>query len=436
MMALVYFLLSVALAWNVVGALYPRLVGETLGMLFSVPFLVVTLVLPQLVALGLLSTAVFYWLGALDHPLGQAGLALHIAAWVLILLHIWQMRTTYPILSGQLIHDNDAVFSAAGGARMTLMPMLRFRTHAMRHVDVIRSVVFREVAGVRLKVDIYKPRRQKGDADDELREGPEPRLLPSLIYIHGGAWVIGSRRQSPFMMFELAQAGYVVFAISYRLAPRFPMPAGIEDCKAAIAWVRAHAAEYGGTPAAVVLGGSAGGHLTAMMALSPNEPRFQPGFETADTRIRGAVVFYGLPEFVPLIESRGSGSVVARWLLEDIVFGKRLSDDREFFHVCQPTSYMSKMAPPLLLIHGQNDTLIPVRTSRLFAEALRKAGAPRVELCEIPGAQHAFELAPTLLHQRTMRIVLGFLASLEANDLLRAEKSRTPAQTEACSAIT
>lgn len=411
MLALIYFLLSLALTFNVVGALHPRLLGETLGLLFSVPFLVVTLVLPQVVVLGILSTVAFYEFGALSHPLGLAGLALHIASWVLILWHIWQMRTTYPILNGQPVLDSDVVFSSSGDARTTFMPMLRWKTHAMRHVDVIRSVVFREVAGVRLKVDIYKPRVQKGDP--AAGPGPEPRLLPSLIYIHGGGWVIGSRRQSRFMMFELAQAGYVVFAISYRLAPRFPMPAGIEDCKAAVAWVREHAAQYGGTPDAVVLGGSAGGHLTAMMALSPNEPRFQPGFESADTRVRGAVVFYGLPEFVPLLETEGStNAALAIWMLEEFVFGKRMSDNREIFHVNQPTTYMSKNAPPLLLIHGQNDTLIPVRASRLFAEALRKAGAPRVELCEIPGAQHAFELAPTLLHQRTMRVVLGFLASL------------------------
>ena len=104
-----------------------------------------------------------------------------------------------------------------------------------------------------------------------------------LVYIHGGAWVIGDKREQGIpMMHELAQRGWVCVAINYRLSPRATWPAHIVDCKRAVAWVREHIAEYGGDPGFIaVSGGSAGGHLSALLALTPNEPEWQPGFEDA-----------------------------------------------------------------------------------------------------------------------------------------------------------
>ena len=403
MLAVIYLFLSLLLLFCVIGVISPRTLGSTLGMVFAVPFIVVALFIPQIIAVGLLTTVLCLYFGVQHELAGQLGLFIHLMAWALLGWHLWQMRTTYPLLNGEVLMDDAPVFGAKDAAHTSYGPMLRYRTAAMQEVEVTRNVVFREVGGVRLLVDVYRP-RQRADA-----AAAQDKKLPSLIYIHGGAWIVGTRRQSRFMMFELAKAGYVVFAVSYRLAPRFPMPLGIEDCKSSVVWVREHAHEYGGTADAVVLGGSAGGHLTAMMALTANDPRFQTGFEDRDTHVRGAVIFYGLPEFTSLLDT---GSALARWLIERVVFRKRFRDDRELFRLSQPTSYLSSSAPPILLIHGQNDSLIPIEASRSFAEQLRKAGAARVELCEIPRAQHAFEISPTLLYQRTMRVVLGFLASL------------------------
>jgi acetyl esterase/lipase len=117
-----------------------------------------------------------------------------------------------------------------------------------------------------------------------------------MVYIHGGAWIIGEKReQGKPMMYELVARGWVCVAINYRLSPKATWPDHIVDAKRAVAWVKEHIAEYGGDPSFVaVSGGSAGGHLCALLALSAGDPTFQPGFEEADTSVEACVPFYGV----------------------------------------------------------------------------------------------------------------------------------------------
>ena len=97
------------------------------------------------------------------------------------------------------------------------------------------------------------------------------------------------------MMLELARRGWVCVTINYRLSPKATWPEHIVDCKMAVAWVREHIAEYGGDPGFVcVSGGSAGGHLSALLALTPGDPAFQPGFEETDTHVDACVPVYGV----------------------------------------------------------------------------------------------------------------------------------------------
>ena len=113
------------------------------------------------------------------------------------------------------------------------------------------------------------------------RRGAPPAGAPVLVYIHGGAWVIGDKREQGLpLLHELARRGWVTVTINYRLSPRATWPDHIVDCKRALVWVREHIAEYGGDPGFIaVSGGSAGGHLAALLALTPGDPAFQPGFE-------------------------------------------------------------------------------------------------------------------------------------------------------------
>lgn len=407
MLGFIYFLLSLLLLYATLGAVAPRRLGVRLALLVSVPAILVEMLLPQIIFLGLFITFMVSWGGGLEGTLGKLGLALHLVSWVLLAYNLRRMHRTYPILDGEPVLDEGPVSSdwqsREDNLRVSLLPYVGIGRHARRAVEVTRSVCFREVGGLRLKLDVYRPRQAV-----MTRDGRRP---PSIIYIHGGAWTVGNRRQSPHMMFELAAAGHTVFAISYRLAPQHPLPAAIEDCKAAVAWVREHGPEYGGTRDAVVIGGSAGGHLTAMLALTPNDPRFQPGFESADTHILAAIPLYGAFDFVSKMESKAAG--FARWLFEDVVIKKRYQDDPEHFHMMEPWRHVSKAAPPTLIVHGQSDSLVSINDSRLLYNKLSEAGA-RVHIVEIPDAQHAFELSPTPLHQRTMRIIKHFIDTLPA----------------------
>jgi acetyl esterase/lipase len=410
--------LSVLLVSNTVGVVAPQRYGSALATLGSIPFIVTMMLAPQILLLGIVLTLFLITVGELSSTVFLIGLALHLFAWALLLSHFWQMQSACPVVDGRIVKDNAPVFpdELRGSAiKVSYWPYLHFRTPAMRAVSFLRSGPDREVGGIKLVLDVYRPR------DAALARNGRQAPLPSLIYIHGGAWVLGTRRQSPFMMFELAAAGYVVFAIQYRLAPRAPLPAAIEDCKAAVAWVREHAAEYGGTPDAVVIGGSAGAHLAAMVALSADDKRFQPGFESADTRVRGAVLLYGFYDFTSRLEKMRSFTALRRrlqlipwdWFFESVVFAARYSERPELFHTAEPTSHISSSAPPTLFIHGQNDSLVPISDSQRLHKALVQAGATS-HLCEVPLAQHAFELVPSPLHQRTMRIILHFLERVTA----------------------
>src|SRR5690349_8675258 len=125
----------------------------------------------------------------------------------------------------------------------------------------------------------------------------------------------------------LASLGWVCVAINYRLSPRATFPDHIIDVKRAIAWVKANIAEYGGDPDFVVItGGSAGGHLSALAALTPNDPEYQPGFEDADTTVQACVPFYGVYDFT---NRKGVGRQDMRGFLGRLVIKRRFSEARE-----------------------------------------------------------------------------------------------------------
>src|SRR4029079_16533364 len=122
--------------------------------------------------------------------------------------------------------------------------------------------------------------------DVYLPDEPEPATLrPAILQVHGGGWITGSRTEQGIpLLNHLARHGWVGFNIDYRLSPRATFPDHVVDVKRAIAWVREHAAEYGAAPDFICLpGGSPGGPLCALAALTAGDPDFQPGFEEADT---------------------------------------------------------------------------------------------------------------------------------------------------------
>ncbi|MEO9222617.1 MAG: alpha/beta hydrolase, partial [Mycobacteriaceae bacterium] len=131
------------------------------------------------------------------------------------------------------------------------------------------------------------------------RKHPVMDGAPVLVHVHGGMWMSGDKKYEGLpLMLHMAAHGWVCVNVNYRLSPKHPFPAQIIDIKRAIAWIRDHGAEYGADPAYIAIsGGSAGGHLAALAALTPGDPEYQPGFEDADTSVQAAVPHYGIYDF-------------------------------------------------------------------------------------------------------------------------------------------
>ncbi len=233
---------------------------------------------------------------------------------------------------------------------------------------------------------------------------------PVLLQVPGGAWMVGSKRQQAYpLMSHLAELGWVCVAINYRLSPRSTWPDQIVDVKRALAWTKEHIAEYGGDPDWVAItGGSAGGHLSSLAALTPNDPQFQPGFEDADTSVRAAVPFYGLYDF----NQQGAVHPLMAPMLGKYVFKRRRGDIAEAFRIASPVTYVSDDAPPFFVLHGTNDSLIPVEQARAFSTRLREVSQQPVVYAELPFAQHAFDIFGSVRATHAAVAVEQFLAEI------------------------
>jgi acetyl esterase/lipase len=211
------------------------------------------------------------------------------------------------------------------------------------------------------------------------------------------------------LMSHLAELGWVCVAINYRLSPRSTWPDQIVDVKRALAWTKEHIAEYGGDPDWVAItGGSAGGHLSSLAALTANDPQFQPGFEDADTSVRAAIPFYGLYDFT---RSDAIHPLMAPTLAK-YVFKLRRAELREAFRAASPITYVSAEAPPFFVLHGRNDSLIPVEQGRAFSARLREVSRRPVVYAELPFAQHAFDIFGSARATHAALAVEQFLAEI------------------------
>lgn len=345
------------------------------------------------------ATAGFLYAGALEGFQGRAALGLVALSWIgLAWLHVEgrRARTTMEGALREALGDDYRATIEAGFAAALDEPM-RLRQRVMPlpvrdgRVERIRNLPFFEASGRAMKLDVYRSRERL------------PRC-PVLLQIHGGAWMIGRKEEQALpLMTRLAAHGWVCVAASYRLSPRATFPEHLIDVKAAIRWIREHGAEYGADPDFIVIsGGSAGGHLSALAALTPNDPEYQPGFEDADTRVQGCVPFYGIYDLTDRRSHWGKSLLLP--MLERYVFKVLRKDAGDAFDRASPMSRVNEDAPPFFVIHGSRDTLVPAQDARIFVELLRAVSKEPVAYAELPGAQHAFEVFPS---ERTMHAVHG-----------------------------
>ena len=364
-----------------------------------------------------LATLLFIYLGALDAWPGWVALGLTFLSWIGLWILVIRGRRAAVTVRGameELVDDPDGAPRVP--RRHVWVPFLFRRPEAR----VIKNVVYRRVGGRTLKLDVYLPRHAAADA----------KMRPAIMQIHGGGWVIGDKREQGIpLLGHLAANGWVGFNVNYRLSPAATFPEHLIDLKAALVWIRAHADDYGIDPDFIaVTGGSAGGHLTALMALTMNDPEYQPGFEDADTSVQAAVPFYGVYDFTDRLKTQTKGFL--NLFIEPYVMKAYLADEPEKFAKASPIDRVRADAPPFFVLHGDRDTLAPLEDARLFVERLRATSTQPVVYAELRGAQHAFDI---FVSPRTAPVIEGverFLGGVHHDWLRGLEGAAEGAVTE------
>jgi acetyl esterase/lipase len=285
--------------------------------------------------------------------------------------------------------------------RQVLMPWQTKHPDVKRVANITYAEPFATSKARRNLLDVYHP-REAGDK------------RPVLLQIHGGGWVLGEKEQQGLpLMNYLAARGWVCVAPNYPLSPRATWPEHLIAVKQALAWTRQHIAEYGGDPDFIAAtGGSAGGHLTAMLGLTANDPRYQPGFEDVDTTVQACVPFYGAYDLANVLDTP-AGEREYRFFLQRVLFK---SSDRDLARSASPITLVRSDAPPFFVIHGAHDSLVDVAEARELVSALREVSDSAVVYAELPGAQHAFDVFASIRSAHVIRGVERFLRDVQRHD--------------------
>ncbi len=349
--------------------------------------------------------------GGFDDTAGHIGLGLLAVSWA----GLWHVRSV-SLLAGRsaeqalrsglgadyrdrLDADRVRAFRTGGDTRPTRRPL----RHDDTGIRIVRDIAYGD-QGKRNLLDLYLP--------DPL---PTGQPAPVVLQIHGGAWITGNKeQQAQPLLHRLAAVGVIGVSINYRLGPTHRFPDPIIDVKRAIAWVKEHIADHGGDPDRIVLtGGSAGGHLSALAALTPNQAAFQPGFAEADTTVAACVPFYGPTDLADRHALRGRSTSMEGFLASRVMPG-HLAEDPDLWDAMSPIAHVHPDAPPFFVIQGSLDVLVWREEQRLFVDALRDVSNAPVLYWEVPGAQHAFDTFNSRRSAAAVDAVERFVAWVDA----------------------
>jgi acetyl esterase/lipase len=270
-----------------------------------------------------------------------------------------------------------------------LLPLAVQPALAVPHDVPPGLVAYRDLAYVpggheRQKLDLYVP---------VAGEGP----FPLIIWIHGGSWTYGSKEGCVPVPWALK--GYAVASVNYRLSQDAAFPAQIEDCKAAVRWLRAHAREYRlDRDRLIAWGDSAGGHLAALLGTTGDDPGEGPPHESS--RVQAVIDWYGRADLSRVCTDPAMAEHAVARLLGGS--GPRMA---EIARRASPIAHVSPDDPPFLIMHGDRDATVPVQQSEAFAEALKRADVP-VTLVILNGVGHGGE---EFLQPDRVRIIDSFL---------------------------
>ncbi|MFF5279722.1 alpha/beta hydrolase [Streptomyces sp. NPDC000133] len=307
------------------------------------------------------STALAAGQGDLESPASKVTAAVALATIPGLAVSAWRGLRTDQVV-GRALEEGlgadwrDRVHVPLRRRRPWARILLLSRLMRRRDVQRIPNISYGD-AGRRNLLDIYRRR-------------DTPQNGPVLIYFHGGHYTSGAKsREARPLLYRLADQGWVCISANYRLRPETDFPGHQIDAKKVIAWAREHASEYGADPSRLfVAGSSAGSNMAAHCALTPNDPVYQPGFESADTSVTAAICLYGY-------------------------YGHFFGEEPDAApSPNQPYAYLNSGAPPILIAHGTKDALATVEGTRYFVDRLRRVSDSTVVYAELPGGQHAFDL--------------------------------------------
>jgi acetyl esterase/lipase len=383
-----FLVLSIVCAVIVLNAFFPRRDPVLLLPSFMAAWVTIELA-PWLLVWEAVIIGVFAVEGAIEGAKGIAGLVLAAASATGLVVMMVRSRRTVVIMRGAAGDLDTSDAPRFPGSHVLFPILMRHRTG----VTTVRNIPFATYGKKSVKLDVVKA--EDAAAGDR---------RPGVLQIHGGGWVIGDKREQGLPLLQhLATNGWVGINANYRLSPRAAFPDHLIDLKKAIAWYREHAEEHGADPNFLcVTGGSAGGHLCALVALTANDPEYQPGFESVDTTMRAAVPFYGVYDFTNRNSTWPKRTVTQ--FFGPIVMKKKLADDPEAFAKASPMDQVNALAPPFFVVHGDLDTLAPVADAREFVARLRAISKAPVLYAEMKGAEHAFDVFPSY---RTARVIEG-----------------------------
>lgn len=227
-------------------------------------------------------------------------------------------------------------------------------------VKVERDIVYAKYGDREVKLDLYLPKN------------PASEKIPCIVVVHGGGWRSGDNKRFGHIASHLADQGFAAACIGYRLLPEVQFPAPVVDCKAAVRWVRANAEKYGVDADRIgAIGGSAGGHLVAMLATSHNESKLEGDGGNA-----------GVSSRVQAVVAMATPADMTR-------FASRTNLEKEIVALISPVTHVSKESAPILLLHGTKDNTVPMQQSELLLEKYKQAGAS-ASLVKVQDANHAF----------------------------------------------
>ena len=368
------------------------------------PLWIPMLLTAELVPLRVLSRTVIGGLlirgGALDYRAGRIALGLTLATWV---VYVWLIRRslqTRPVMQAALAAAG--VFMKGSVEIDWPRAFLAWPWRVPRNIERLEDIEY----APGLHLDVYRQ-----------RDGTPPPA-PILLQIHGGGWRGGNRRQQARpLMDRLAARGWICASITYPLSPAATFPEHLIAVKRAIAWLKREAPALGGDPQSIVItGGSAGGHLAALAALTPDDTTYQPGFENEDTSVAAAVTLYGIYDFLNRNRTRDN------WpLIPHLVMKARPDEALAAYRAASPLDQVTPAAPPWLVIHGAQDAVVPPHESRQFVEKLEEVSDSPAVYAELPGATHTFDI----VHSIRSHITISGIARFAEHAVSRDQEAAT-----------